>query len=307
MLILVLVTVDPVAAASLLARANLLLVLLGVAGLTAVHLVAASAWRSMLSVMAGIRVPWARAIATFYAAQAIGGVTPANVGGDVHRAVALRSAGLSWTASVAPLIVQRATSYVALGVLSVVAVAVLASSSELALPLVAIGVLTAALVGLGAWLVLAPPPPLAGAGAWLLRRFGGAPGVELRRTVGLRRAIALGLGSGVAFHALSVGLTFLLILALDPVIPPVPVLAAITIARLSLAVPITPSGLGVQEGVLAVLFGSIGLSPGTAVAGLLLGRLALVLTTGIGVWLLARSDRGPIVVEGGVGQQPVAH
>ncbi|MEO6578002.1 MAG: lysylphosphatidylglycerol synthase transmembrane domain-containing protein [Candidatus Limnocylindria bacterium] len=306
-LALVVFTIDPVQAAGLLARANLLLVLLGVAGLTAVHLVAASAWRSLLAILAGIRLPWTRAIATFYAAQAIGGVTPANVGGDLHRAVALRSAGLSWTASVAPLIVQRATSYVALGALSVVAMVVLASSSALAMPLVGIGLLTAVVVGLGAWLVLVPPPPLAGAGAWLMRRLGGTPGVELGRVSGVGRATTLGLGSGVAFHALSVGLTFLLILAIDPLIPTVPVLAAITVARLSLAVPITPSGLGVQEGVLAVLFGSVGLSPGTAVAGLLLGRLALVLTTGIGVWLLFRSDRGPVVVEGGVGQLPVAH
>ncbi len=76
-------------------------------------------------------------------------------------------------------------------------------------------------------------------------------------------------------------------------------------ARLSLAVPITPSGLGVQEGVLAALFASIGLAPETAVAGLLLGRLALVLTTGIGVLLLARSAGVPLTIEGPVRHGPV--
>ncbi len=60
--------------------------------------------------------------------------------------------------------------------------------------------------------------------------------------------------------------------------------------RLSLAVPITPSGLGVQEGAAAVLFGSIGLAPGVALAALLLARLSLVLTTLIGVALLERRD-----------------
>ena len=117
-----------------------LLLLVGVTGLTAVHLVPATAWWAMLPMLAGIRVPWSRAASTFYAAQAIGGVTPANIGGDVHRAVAVRGAGLSWATSVAPLIVQRATSYAALGLLSLLAVAVLVSSSALAVPLVAVGV-----------------------------------------------------------------------------------------------------------------------------------------------------------------------
>ena len=113
------------------------------------------------------------------------------------------------------------------------------------------------------------------------------------------------LASGLAFHTLSIGLTLLLILALDPVIPLPVALAAITVARLSLAVPITPSGLGVQEGVLALLFGSVGLAPETAIAGLLLGRLALVLTTGIGVLLLAGSGRVPLAPERPVRHGPV--
>ncbi len=306
-LVLVLLTVDPMAALALLARADPLLLIIGVGGLTAVHLVAATAWWSLLSMMAGVRTPWSWAVATFYAAQAIGGVTPANVGGDVHRAVAVRGAGLSWTASVAPLIVQRATSYAALGLLSLVAVGVLVSSSTLAVPLVAVGVGTAGVVGLGSWLVLAPPSRLAGAGRWLLRRLGApeARGAEPRRPARLGQAAALGLASGLAFHALSIGVTLLLILALDPAIPVATALAAITVARLSLAVPITPSGLGIQEGVLALLFGSIGLAPETAIAGLLLGRLALVLTTGIGVLLLAGSGRAPLTPDRPVRPGPV--
>lgn len=312
-LVLVLLTVDPVAALGLLARADPLLLLVGVTGLTAVHLVPATAWWAMLPMLAGIRVPWSRAASTFYAAQAIGGVTPANIGGDVHRAVAVRGAGLSWAASVAPLIVQRATSYAALGLLSLLAVAVLVSSSALAVPLVAVGVGTVVLVAIGSWLVLAPPSRLAGAGRWLLARLGApetrgapaTPAAEPRRAARLGRATALGLASGLAFHTLSIGLTLLLILALDPVIPLPVALAAITVARLSLAVPITPSGLGVQEGVLALLFGSVGLAPETAIAGLLLGRLALVLTTGIGVLLLAGSGRVPLAPERPVRHGPV--
>ncbi|MCV0402614.1 MAG: flippase-like domain-containing protein [Chloroflexi bacterium] len=287
---LVLLTIDLVATAGMLARADVALALAGVAGLTTVHLVPAAAWRLMLAIMAGYRLPWWRGVAAFYAAQAIGGVTPANVGGDVHRAVALRASGLGWSAAVAPVIVQRATSYAALAVLACLAVLVLAPITDLAGPLVTIGVSAAALVAFASWLALAPPSRLAGAGAWVVRRLG-ADEVQLEPAGGLRPAVTLGIASGLIFHAASIGFTLLLVLALDPAVPAVPALAAIAVARLSLAVPITPSGIGVQEGVLAVLFGSIGLAPQTAVAGLLLGRLALVLTTAIGAMIIVRGHR----------------
>jgi len=70
------------------------------------------------------------------------------------------------------------------------------------------------------------------------------------------------------------------------------VLAAITIARLSLAVPILPSGLGANEAILALLFAGMSLSPQTALAALLLGRVALVLTTALGAGLLLFGERG---------------
>ena len=93
------------------------------------------------------------------------------------------------------------------------------------------------------------------------------------------------------FHAAAIGFTGLLVLAVDPTVPILPVLAAVAVARLALAVPITPSGLGVQEGILAVLFTALGIASGVALAGMLLARLALVLTTVIGVVALIRSRR----------------
>jgi uncharacterized membrane protein YbhN (UPF0104 family) len=68
----------------------------------------------------------------------------------------------------------------------------------------------------------------------------------------------------------------------------VSIVAALALARLSLAVPIAPSGIGVQEGALAALFILLGASPETAVAASLLGRLSLLTTTGIGLALIAR-------------------
>lgn len=297
-LALVLGAVDGVAAVRLLGRADPVLAFVGVVGLTAVHLVAASAWWSMLPMMAGVSLPWRQAMATFYAAQAIGGLTPANLGGDLHRVAALRGSGLGWMAAAAPLVVQRATSYLALAALSVAAVAGLASAGEIALPVVALGLATAGVVGLASWLVLAPPSPLAWASARLLRSLGGTPDSDLRRAKALAPATLLGLTSGFAFHALSIGFTFLVILAVDPGVAVVPSLAAITVARLSLAVPITPSGLGVQEGLLAGLFAATGMAPESAVAGLLLGRLALALTSAIGAGVLIRASGPPVTRPG---------
>ena len=133
-----------------------------------------------------------------------------------------------------------------------------------------------------AWLLVTPPSGLRG----LRDRLIGGTSVPLARS---RGAAAIGMGTGLAFHAAAIGLTGLLVLAVDPSVPILPVLAALAVARLALAVPITPSGLGVQEGVLAVLFTALGLAAGIALAAMLLARLALVLTTVIGVVPLVRS------------------
>ena len=61
-----------------------------------------------------------------------------------------------------------------------------------------------------------------------------------------------------------------------------------------MAVPLTPSGIGVHEAVLAGLFVAIGLPPGAALAALLLARGALVITTllGAATFVRGRHDTG---------------
>ena len=54
--------------------------------------------------------------------------------------------------------------------------------------------------------------------------------------------------------------------------------AALAVARLAIAIPLSPSGLGFQEGALSALFVGIGLSPATALAALLLARVSLLTT-----------------------------
>jgi uncharacterized membrane protein YbhN (UPF0104 family) len=281
-LLFVLAGVDPAAVRASLADADLWLVLAAVVGLTAVHLVPAAGWRAIHGRTTGRWLSWRGTVELSYAAQAIGGVTPANLGGDLHRATVLRRSGQNWDAAVAPLLIQRATSYLALSALAIAACAILAVRAPVAGGLSIAGVVVAVGVAGIAWLLVAPPSPLRGPRDRLL---GGTP-APLH---GTRGATAIGLGTALAFHAIAIGLTGLAVLAVDPTVPIVPVLAALAVARLALAVPITPSGLGVQEGVLAVLFAALGLAAGTAVTAMLLARLALVFTTMIGVVLLVRS------------------
>ena len=287
-LLAVIVSVSPVAIGDRLAQADLRFVVPAVLGLTAIHIVPAAGWRSILATTTGVRLTWATALALFYAAQAIGGVTPANLGGDIHRATTLRGSGHGWSVAVAPLIVQRATSYLALSVLSMFGLVVLATHAASAPTIVAGGAIFAGAVAVAAWLLLVPPAPLRGAHARLARLIGGAPEPDDGRVRRLGTATVIGLGHGLAFHAGSIGLTWLLVLAVDPATPAGPVLAALTVARLSLAVPLAPSGLGVQEGALVVLFVALGLPGEVALAAMLLARLALVLTTVIGAGLLLR-------------------
>jgi uncharacterized protein (TIRG00374 family) len=101
------------------------------------------------------------------------------------------------------------------------------------------------------------------------------------------------------FHGAAIGFTGLIVLAVLPDAPVLPILAALTIARLALAVPLTPSGLGVQEGALAILFTALALDSGAALAAMLLARLSLLLTTIIGVILLIRARHGPAVAAAG--------
>jgi len=286
-LVAVVATVSPGAIGSRLAEAQLGLVVLGVLGLTAIHIINAAGWRAILATTADVHVPWRTTLALYYAAQAVGGVTPANLGGDVHRAAAFRGAGHGWAAAVAPLIVQRATSYLALSALSLLGLAVLATRADAAGAFVAAGLAFAAAVAAAAWVLLAPPRRLRGAHAWLIGLIGGSAA----DTGGVRRlgdASFIGFAHGVVFHAGSIGLTWLIVLAVEPSLTAASVPAALAVARLSLAVPFTPSGLGVQEGALTILFATLGLPVEVALTAMLLSRLSLVLTTVIGVGLLMR-------------------
>jgi len=84
---------------------------------------------------------------------------------------------------------------------------------------------------------------------------------------------------------------YALVIAVDPRVGGPAVLAALVIARLAIAVPLTPSGIGIGEGIAASLFVALGLPPEVAVAASLLGRVSLLATAGLGAVLLLVGGR----------------
>ena len=282
---LVLLTADLPSVLRHLAAANLWIVVPAIIGLAAVHLVAALGWRAIVAALTGHEMAPAAAVRAYYAAQALGGITPANVGGDLYRAAAMRAGGHAWGAAVLPIVVQRATSYAALGALSLVALAVLAAAGVSA-GLILVAVIAVGLVAAVAVVLLVPPPALAGVHRRLLRLVGGTRDAP-ERPVAVRGAAQIGIANGFVFHALAIGLTWAVLVAVDPALATIPTLAAVAVSRLSLAIPLSPSGIGLQEGALAALVAAAGGPVDAAVAGMLLARLGLALTTGIGALSLA--------------------
>jgi uncharacterized membrane protein YbhN (UPF0104 family) len=295
LLVAVVMSLSPAAVAGRLAQADLRLVMAAVLGLTAMHVVPAVGWRAILATTGGLRLTWRTTLSLYYPSQAIGGMTPANLGSDILRAAALRGAGDSWSIVIAPLIIQRATSYLALSALSLIALTTLAARTDLASEVVATGVVLGGAVTVASWILLAPPARLRGVHARIVRLVGGSTNRDRGRASRLGTASLIGLAQGMLFHIGSIGLTWLLVVAVDPGLPAASVVPALAVARLSLVIPLVPSGLGVGEGALVILFIGLGLPAESGLAAMLLARLSLVLTTAVGMTLLIRPR--PVVPE----------
>ncbi|MGH2462218.1 MAG: lysylphosphatidylglycerol synthase domain-containing protein [Candidatus Limnocylindria bacterium] len=274
-LVALVLTLDAAAIGALLATASLPLVIYAVAGLTALHLLGAATWRVLTRRLVGLQLDWWPTVRLYYAAQALGGFTPANVGSDAYRVIALRGAGESVRRSVLPILVQRATSYLAVSLLGAAALMVASRPAPFTVG-VTIGALVLSGVALGVSSLVSVGP---GRLRSLRERLLG-PGDHDRRQMAV--AVGIGMALGLIFHLVGVVLTYLLVLAVEPAAATVAAVAAVAIARVSLLIPLTPSGLGVQEAALALLFIGIGLPAESAIAASLLSRLSLVLTAGIG-------------------------
>jgi uncharacterized protein (TIRG00374 family) len=251
-------------------------------GLTAVHVVAAATWRLLTARLSGIGLPWRYTLRSYYASQALGCVTPANLGSDAYRIMILRGAREHWGSFTAAILVQRLSSYVVLIGLGLLATLLLgpATLGVSFTVLLAAALLLLTLIGLGFSVATRLRLRLH------FRMPLGLSGFQPTSKAALAATAAQGAGLGLLFHLAALVLTLLLVLSLEPHAPLMKAFLALTVARVAIAVPISPSGLGFQEGALAILFPQIGLSSQIALAVSVLGRLALCLTISTGFLLL---------------------
>jgi uncharacterized membrane protein YbhN (UPF0104 family) len=265
----VLLYYDVAAAASALGETRWWLAAPAIAGLVAVHLLGAVAWRTLAVTLTSSELRWGTAIRTFYAAQAIGTITPAGIGSDAYRARATWTDRRTWKRALAPVAVHRAASYLSLALLAAVAALFVPVAGTVRLGLAAIPVL--AIVAIGAVVIA--------------RWRGRTTGIVVDRAAALATVTAVALMG--AFHVIAVGLTCVLVVALQPGVEVATVVAALMVARMATFLPLTPAGIGLQEGAFALLLPEAGVSAEVAVAASALTRLAMMATLVVGAVALA--------------------
>ncbi len=267
--------------------ANVILVGLAVLGFVPFLLVKAWRWQMILRDL-GVPIPFRQAVRLYALGLGAGMITPANVG-DAVKVAYFRNRGFSQ--SVISVVLDR--------IWDVLILLLLAAS----------GVLLFSQIVAGQWLVLV----LLTAGTfvalavtihprtqrWLFRQF-----MRLRRnraaaqneaqnfapvTLAPRQVLVQFLISVLA-TLIVYGRLFLVAAAIGIFLPPLPFVAAMSLASIAQLIAIAPFGLGPREGILLLLAPSLGI---TAAQALALSALLLLLQlvngiVGFAVWVLER-------------------
>ncbi len=202
--------------------------------------------------------------------------TPGGVAGDVVRTHELQRRSSRGVEGFTSILVARILSVVTLAVLG--AVSAMAILPELVSSQVTVGVLGASVLVLGVLLMSGRPlRPVAERLPW--RRIARVAGEFLESVEVLRkhpRALVAASLLYILHHLLIVTAIFFAALALDVDISFGWALALVPIARVLVLLPLSISGLGVQEAAFVVLFKQVGLEPAAAFSLSLLSQVALM-------------------------------
>lgn len=264
---------------ALLARANPVLVALALLGFFPFVLVKAYRWQIILRDL-GVRIPFLEALRLYALGLGAGMITPGNVG-DAIKVAYFRERG--FTQAVLSVVLDR--------IWDVLILLLLAGS----------GIFLFSQVALGEWLMLG----LLGGGAlallgvtihprtqaWLfdlfmrLRKKEAAAHVPVHMSA---RQVLVQFALSVLATAAVYARLFLVAAALSILLPPLPFVAAMSLASIAQLIAIAPFGLGPREGILILLAPALGISPAQALA---LSALLLLLQlengiVGLVVWLL---------------------
>lgn len=268
---------------------------LGIALMALSMIVAAWRWQRVLVVF-DTPVPMRHLVADYFAGQFVGNVLPSTIGGDVVRIARVsRDVGARDTAF-ASVVLERLTGFVSLPLLMIIGFALrpdLASTSN-----GWIAVLTGGgtVVVFGLILVVCGHPALAGRFTehenWM--RYIGAIHIGVDRMRRQPRHAGAVLALAILYQLVVVSAIYCAIHTIGLTIPNAAVLAFVPAVAMAQVLPISVSGLGLREGMLALLFHPLGASTAQAVAVGLLWYAMLLVVSLAGAPAFAIGSRRPV-------------
>jgi uncharacterized membrane protein YbhN (UPF0104 family) len=243
-------------------------------------LVAAWRWQRVLAVY-DEHVPLRTLTKHYLAGQFVGNALPSTVGGDVLRISRCSKDTGSTEVAFASVVLERLTGFVALPLLTFVGFAVWPELAETPRSWIAVVIAVGTLTVLGVILILAASPRLAGRfvhrANWT--RFIGIVHVGVDRLRRDPRDAAGALAAAIAYQLSVVIAVYCAVHTIGLTIPNGVVLAYIPAAAMVQVLPISVGGLGVREGMLALLLHPLGVPTGQAVAlGLLWYAMTIVVS-----------------------------
>lgn len=223
---------------------------------------------------------------------------PTGIGGDVYKAVRVRSEDDPFGPAFASVILDRLAGLVGLALLAIVAGTVrIAQGDRNAVVLWGLGLAALVVVGI---LILPVSRRLIPA----LSSLPGLRSIAERLSQVLegltsgtrdRSAVVLGLLAGVLFQAIVVAFHALLVRSLDLSIPIGGLVSIVMVATVASLIPLTVNGLGIREGVYVWGLGRYGIESHAALAlALLVLGLLLAASVAGGIVYIVGGDRSEI-------------
>jgi glycosyltransferase 2 family protein len=243
-------------------------------------LVAAWRWQRVLAVY-DAHVPLRVLYKHYLAGQFVGNALPSTIGGDVLRISRCSRDTGSTEVAFASVVLERLTGFVALPILVYLGFAIRPDLFETSRSWIAIVIALGTLLVLAVILLLAASPRLAGRfvhrANWT--RFIGIVHVGVDRLRHDQRDAAGALAAAIAYQLSVVAAVYCAVHTIGLTIPNGVVLAYIPAVAMVQVLPISVGGLGVREGMLALLLHPLGVPTGQAVAlGLLWYAMTLVVS-----------------------------
>jgi hypothetical protein len=237
-------------------------------------------WQRVLAVF-DISIPIRVLLAHYLAGQFVGNVLPSTVGGDVLRVSRVSKNIGTADVAFASVILERLSGMVALPMLTLLGFALEPSLRDVPQAWVALAIAGGTVCALGLILAIAGSPRLAGRFAahqnWM--RFVGAVHVGVDRFRREPRRAAMVLVAAFTYQSAVLVSVWCAIHALGVSVPNGAVLAFLPAVAAAQVLPISLSGLGIQEGLLVLLLHPLGVPTGKAIGvGLLWYGMTLVVS-----------------------------